>query len=45
MSTRQVAVRRPLSTEPTTIRGEFTTELGAAFPADYQVFVVGWILG
>jgi hypothetical protein len=44
VSTRQVAVR-PLSIEPTTIRGTFVTELGASFPTDYQIYVVGWILG
>lgn len=44
-STRQLAVRRPQSIEPTTIRGIFVTELGASFPTDYQLYVVGWILG
>lgn len=45
VSTRQVAVRRSLSIEPTTIRGTFVTELDASFPTDYQIYVVGWILG
>jgi len=45
VSTRQVAVRRPLSIEPTTIRGTFVTELGASFPTNYQIYLVGWILG
>jgi hypothetical protein len=45
VSTRQVALRPPLPTEPTTVRGEFVTELGAAFSSDYQVLIVGWILG
>jgi len=44
-STRQLAVRRPQSIEPTTIRGAFRTEVGASFPTDYQIYVVGWILG
>jgi hypothetical protein len=43
-SARQVAVR-PVTMDPTTIRGNFLTELGASFPTDYRIFIVGWILG
>lgn len=43
-STRQIAIRRSMSIEPTTIRGSFVTELGASFSTDYEIYVVGWIL-
>ena len=44
LATQQLAVR-PLQPAATTLTGSFSTTLGAGFPTDYRIFVVGWILG
>ncbi len=44
LTAQQIAMR-PSSSAPTTLSGSFATELGVGFPANYQIYIVGWILG